>query len=158
MQARLARVVGEAQARFTQARPEVFGAADHQVDPLRPQAFEKAGSTCAAIRLESAAIRRASNQRGCHLCRHARTESFRPSGGRKNVPPKFADASFPIYEEDAVDQDLVDEGESNLKAYFQKKGYFDVTADSRMDKQGECGERGLRSQSRREAPGQGRLF
>ncbi len=43
----------------------------------------------------------------------------------------------PIYEEDAVDQDLVDEGESNLKAYFQKKGYFDATADSRMDKQGD---------------------
>jgi outer membrane protein insertion porin family len=44
---------------------------------------------------------------------------------------------IPIYEEDAVDQDLVDEGESNLKAYFQKKGYFDATADSRMDKQGD---------------------
>ena len=42
---------------------------------------------------------------------------------------------IPIYEEDAVDQDLVDEGESNLKAYFQKKGYFDATADSRIDKQ-----------------------
>jgi outer membrane protein insertion porin family len=44
---------------------------------------------------------------------------------------------IPIYEEDSVDQDLVDEGESNLKAYFQKKGYFDATADSRMDKKGD---------------------
>lgn len=42
---------------------------------------------------------------------------------------------IPIYEEDAVDQDLVDEGQSNLRAYFQKKGYFDVTADARMDRQ-----------------------
>ncbi len=42
---------------------------------------------------------------------------------------------IPIYEEDAVDQDLVDEGETNLRSYFQKKGYFDVTADSRMDRQ-----------------------
>ena len=42
---------------------------------------------------------------------------------------------IPIYEEDSVDQDLVDEGESNLKAYFQKKGYFDVTAESHMDRQ-----------------------
>ncbi len=44
---------------------------------------------------------------------------------------------IPIYEEDAVDQDLIDEGESNLKAYFQKKGYFDATTDSRMDRQGD---------------------
>lgn len=42
---------------------------------------------------------------------------------------------IPVYEEDAVDQDLVVEGETNLRSYFQKKGYFDVTADSRMDRQ-----------------------
>jgi outer membrane protein insertion porin family len=32
----------------------------------------------------------------------------------------------PIYEENAVDRDLVDEGERNLASYFQAKGYFDV--------------------------------
>ena len=32
----------------------------------------------------------------------------------------------PIYEENAVDRDLVDEGERNLESYFQSKGYFDV--------------------------------
>jgi outer membrane protein insertion porin family len=42
---------------------------------------------------------------------------------------------IPIYEEGSVDQDLVDEGERKLKAYFQTKGYFDVTAASKVEKQ-----------------------
>ena len=42
---------------------------------------------------------------------------------------------MPIFEENAVDQDLVTEGEVNLKSYFQGKGYFDVTTASRMERQ-----------------------
>jgi outer membrane protein insertion porin family len=34
---------------------------------------------------------------------------------------------LPIYEENAVDLDLVEEGRRNLISYFQGKGYFDVT-------------------------------
>ncbi|MHB8302385.1 MAG: BamA/OMP85 family outer membrane protein [Acidobacteriaceae bacterium] len=33
---------------------------------------------------------------------------------------------IPVYEEGAVDPDLLDEGDSNLRNHFQKKGYFDV--------------------------------
>jgi outer membrane protein insertion porin family len=33
---------------------------------------------------------------------------------------------IPIYSEHAVDQDLVEEGERNLRDYFKKKGFFDV--------------------------------
>ncbi len=33
---------------------------------------------------------------------------------------------IPIYEENSVDRDLVDEGERNLLSYFQGKGYFDA--------------------------------
>lgn len=33
----------------------------------------------------------------------------------------------PIYEENAVDEDLLNEGRRNLRNYFQTKGYFDVT-------------------------------
>jgi len=40
----------------------------------------------------------------------------------------------PIYEENAADQDLVDEGARNLRSYFQAKGYFDVQVDPRMTK------------------------
>jgi outer membrane protein insertion porin family len=42
---------------------------------------------------------------------------------------------IPIYEEGSVDQDLVDEGERNLKAYFQTKGFFNVTVASHVDHQ-----------------------
>jgi outer membrane protein insertion porin family len=42
----------------------------------------------------------------------------------------------PIYEENSVDQDLIDEGQRNLKSYFQSRGYFDVSVDSHFEKQG----------------------
>lgn len=34
---------------------------------------------------------------------------------------------LPIYQEGSVDQDLIDEGQRNLIAYFQTKGYFSVS-------------------------------
>jgi outer membrane protein insertion porin family len=42
---------------------------------------------------------------------------------------------IPIYQENAVDQDLVDEGARNLVSYFQGKSYFDVKVDSHLHKQ-----------------------
>jgi outer membrane protein insertion porin family len=41
----------------------------------------------------------------------------------------------PIYEENSVDQDLVDEGRRNILSYFESKGYFDATVASHMDRQ-----------------------
>jgi outer membrane protein insertion porin family len=41
----------------------------------------------------------------------------------------------PIFEENSVDQDLVDEGERNLVSYFQSKGFFGVKIDSHLDRQ-----------------------
>lgn len=35
----------------------------------------------------------------------------------------------PVYEENAVDDDLLNEGARNLRDYFQSKGYFDVTVN-----------------------------
>jgi len=35
----------------------------------------------------------------------------------------------PVYEENAVDEDLLNEGRNNLRDYFQSKGYFDVTVN-----------------------------
>jgi outer membrane protein assembly factor BamA len=51
------------------------------------------------------------------------------------VSKKNLQKLVPIYSENSVDQDLVDEGEGNLRAYFQTKGYFDVTSDSHIDRQ-----------------------
>jgi outer membrane protein assembly factor BamA len=52
------------------------------------------------------------------------------------VSAKTVRRLVPIYQESSVDQDLVNEGETNLAAYFQTKGYFDVTTDSQMSRQG----------------------
>ena len=41
---------------------------------------------------------------------------------------------IPIYEENAVDQDLIEEGEANLKTFFQRHGYFDVKVDDHVQK------------------------
>lgn len=51
------------------------------------------------------------------------------------VSRKTLQRLVPIYQENSVDQELVDEGERNLTAYFQTKGYFDATADSQIKNQ-----------------------
>ena len=53
-----------------------------------------------------------------------------------HVSKKTLRRLIPVYEEGAVDQDLIDEGQRNLRAYLQTKGYFDATADSHVDRQG----------------------
>ncbi len=40
---------------------------------------------------------------------------------------------IPVYEESAVDADLVHEGEQNLASHFQTKGFFDVEVKSSLD-------------------------
>jgi outer membrane protein insertion porin family len=44
---------------------------------------------------------------------------------RKSLIKKYV----PIYEENAVDDDLLNEGSRNLRDYFQTKGYFDVEVE-----------------------------
>ena len=42
---------------------------------------------------------------------------------------------IPIYQENSVDPDLVEEGTRNLVSYFESKGFFDVKVKSRIDHQ-----------------------
>src|SRR5947209_3329342 len=42
---------------------------------------------------------------------------------------------IPIYDENAADPDLVEEGARNLVSYFQGKGYFNARVHSRLEKQ-----------------------
>ncbi|MGA9958173.1 MAG: POTRA domain-containing protein [Acidobacteriaceae bacterium] len=42
----------------------------------------------------------------------------------------------PVYDEGAVDPDLLDEGDGNLRDHFQKKGYFDVHVTHVVEKPG----------------------
>ena len=41
---------------------------------------------------------------------------------------------IPIYAENSIDEDLVQEGEQNLRSYFQSKGYFDATVKASVTK------------------------
>jgi outer membrane protein insertion porin family len=41
---------------------------------------------------------------------------------------------IPVYEENSVDQDLIDEGQRNLVSYFQAKSFFDVEVRSDITK------------------------
>jgi outer membrane protein insertion porin family len=43
----------------------------------------------------------------------------------------------PIFEEGAIDRDVVDEGQRMLTNYFQSKGYFDMKIDSQYEQQPE---------------------
>ncbi len=59
--------------------------------------------------------------------------SVRVTGAR--VSSKTLHRLIPIYEERAADQDLIDEGQRNLRAYFQTKGYFNAKVDAHVDKE-----------------------
>jgi outer membrane protein insertion porin family len=56
--------------------------------------------------------------------------TVRTVGARLTVIPylkrRVMKQLIPIYSEGAVDQELVDEGQRNLRDYFQKKGYYDA--------------------------------
>src|SRR5205814_3506244 len=41
----------------------------------------------------------------------------------------------PVYEESAVDSDLLNEGRRNLRDYYQTQGYFDVEVNWRQEQQ-----------------------
>jgi outer membrane protein insertion porin family len=59
------------------------------------------------------------------------TVVVRTAGAR--VPKRTLRKLIPIYEENAFDQDLVEEGERNLVSYFQAKGYFDVKVNPQTE-------------------------
>ena len=39
----------------------------------------------------------------------------------------------PIYQVNSVDEELIKEGQNNIRSYFQKKGYFDTKVDVKVD-------------------------
>ena len=59
------------------------------------------------------------------------TVVVRATGAR--VPKKTLHSQVPIYEENAVDQELVDIGARNITSYFQSKGYFEARVTPKMD-------------------------
>lgn len=60
--------------------------------------------------------------------------AIKTEGGR--VSGRTLRKIIPIYEENSVDPDLVEEGSRNLVSYFQGKGYFDVKVQSQIQEPG----------------------
>ena len=44
---------------------------------------------------------------------------------------------LPMFQEGAIDQDLIEEGRRNLVSYFQTKSYFDATVTSKVENEGD---------------------
>jgi len=61
--------------------------------------------------------------------------SVRVTGARASS--KTLHKLIPIYEEGSADQDLIEEGRRNLRAYFQTKGYFNAEVDSKVNRASE---------------------
>ena len=51
------------------------------------------------------------------------------------ISPRIMRKEIPVYEEDAVDDDLLNEGKRNLLDYLQRRGHFDATVN--IEKQSE---------------------
>jgi outer membrane protein insertion porin family len=64
---------------------------------------------------------------------------LRMNGARLSIIPFISGRRqkqlIPIYEEGAIDRDLVNEGQRNLINYFQEKGYFDVQVKTEFQRQ-----------------------
>ena len=56
---------------------------------------------------------------------HITIEGTKISNARKKL-------LVPVYEESAVDRDLVNEGAFNIRDYLQRKGYFDAQDSVRL--------------------------
>ena len=125
--ARLKRVTLKPGQKYSE--PRIARSIDFIRDRLRTQ-----NRLAPAVRLASATYDPDSNRVDVKLDVVPGPEvSVRVTGAR--VSTKTLHRLIPIYEEGAADQDLIDEGQRNLRAYFQTKGYFNAKVDAHADKE-----------------------
>jgi outer membrane protein insertion porin family len=94
--------------------------------------LQKSGHLTPIVRLESSNYDASTNR--AHLTFEVQPGplvSIRITGA--HVWKRTLKKLIPIYEENVVDQELVDEGGRNLVSYFQSKSYFDAKVDSHFD-------------------------
>jgi outer membrane protein insertion porin family len=95
------------------------------------RAFQKQDRLEAEVKLESAAYDKA-----------AKAVNFRFSANRgpvvkvdvegAGIDPARVKRLVPIFEEESVDEDLLNEGNRRLRDYFQRQGYFDARVDHNL--------------------------
>jgi outer membrane protein assembly factor BamA len=103
------------------------------LDYLR-QRLQKSGHLTPVVRLASSDYE--PGTRSAHVIFEVRPGplvSIRVNGA--HVWKRTLKKLIPIYEENLVDRELVEEGGRNLVSYFQSKSYFDVKVDSHFDQQ-----------------------
>jgi outer membrane protein insertion porin family len=128
LQSLMARVKGASLKRgqlYTQAR------ISKATDLLRAR-LEKLGHLTPVVRLQGSEYEPSTNR--AHVIFQVQPGplvSIRINGAR--VWKRTLKRLIPIYDENSVDQELVDEGGRNLAAYFQKKSFLDVKVNSHLD-------------------------
>ena len=110
---------------YTQAR------LTKSLDYLR-QRLQKSGHLTPIVRLASSTYEPATRSaRVAFEVQPGPLVSIRVNGA--HVWKRTLKRLIPIYEENLVDKELVEEGGRNLVSYFQSKSYFDVKVDSRFE-------------------------
>jgi outer membrane protein insertion porin family len=105
------------------------------LDYLR-QRLQKSGHLTPVVRLASSAYEPAT--RSAHVTFEVQAGplvSIRVNGA--HVWKRTLKKLIPIYEENLVDKELVEEGGRNLVSYFQSKSYFDVKVNSHFEQKPE---------------------
>ncbi len=96
--------------------------------------LRKEGRLAPVVRLDAPAYHPESNRADINFqIQEGELFSVRAMGAR--VSQRTLKRLVPIFEENTVDQDLVDEGRRNLVSYFEAKGFFNAKVTAHMDRQ-----------------------
>jgi outer membrane protein insertion porin family len=100
-------------------------------DYLRTR-FHKQGHLTSVVRLASSTYQPQTNRADVTFeVEPGPLVSIRITGAK--ISQRMQKRLIPVYEENSVDQELVNEGQRNLVSYFQTKSYLDVKIDSHLD-------------------------
>lgn len=102
------------------------------IDRIRER-YEKAGRLMAAVDLESMPYDEESRRAAPHLNINAGPLVVVRTFGAK-IPGKRLRRDVPIYQEHAVDRDLLAEGQRNLQEDLQSDGYFDAEVEFKQQR------------------------
>jgi len=94
--------------------------------------YQKEERLEAEIKLESQPLRRAARRQNYHFA--AARVHCESAGGGAAMSREHIRRVIPIFEEGAVDDDLLNEGNRRLRDYYQRLGYFDVKAEHEQQK------------------------
>jgi outer membrane protein insertion porin family len=105
---------------------------DKSLDRLRAH-FRKMGRLAPSVRMDPTYDSETNRVNLALTIDPGPTVSVKVEGAR--LWRRTVEKLIPVYQENSVDQDLIDEGTRNLVSYFQGKSFFDVTVNSDVTKE-----------------------